>query len=118
MPRVKGGMKTRRRRKKLLKRARGYYGARSKLYSMAKQASEHALLHAYKDRRTKKREFRKLWIMRINAAARSLGMTYNQFIYGLKKANISLNRKALAYLAYHDPPAFNKIAETVKKQIA
>ncbi len=118
MPRVKGGYKTRRRRKKLLKKARGYFGARSKLYKVAKTAVEHALVHAYNDRRNKKREFRRLWIIRINAAVRSLGMTYSQFINGLKKANIYLDRKVLADLAYNNPDKFNEIARIAKKQLA
>ncbi len=118
MPRVKGGFTTRRRRKKLLKKARGYYGGRSRLYKVAREAVDHALRHAYDDRKNKKRDFRRLWIIRINAAARSLDMTYSQFMYGLKKSSISLNRKVLSDLAYNDPEAFNKIVETVKAKIS
>ncbi len=115
MPRAKGGYKTRRRRKKILKMAKGYYGARSRLYRVATEAVDRALLNAYKDRRLKKREFRALWIIRINAAVRSLGMTYSQFMNKLKIANINLNRKALADLAFNDPKSFSELFETVKK---
>ncbi|MCK5503548.1 MAG: 50S ribosomal protein L20 [Thermodesulfovibrionia bacterium] len=115
MPRARGGYKTRRRRKKVLKMAKGYYGARSRLYKVATQAVDKALLHAYRDRKAKKREFRSLWIIRINAAVRALGMTYSQFMNKLKNMNIQLNRKALADLAYNDPQAFNSLSEMVKK---
>jgi large subunit ribosomal protein L20 len=115
MPRARGGFKTRRRRKKVLNRAKGFYGARSRLYRVAAQAVDRALLNAYRDRRVKKREFRALWIIRINAAVRALGMTYSQFMNSLKKANVQLNRKALADLAYHDPKSFTNLVEMVKK---
>ena len=115
MPRARGGYKTRRRRKKVLKMAKGYYGARSRLYRVATQAVDKALLHAYRDRKAKKREFRSLWIIRINAAVRAMGMTYSQFMNKLKNMNIQLNRKALADLAYNDPQAFNNLSEMVKK---
>jgi len=118
MPRARGGFKTRRRRKKLLKKARGFYGARSRLYTIAHEAVDHALQYAYRDRRAKKRDFRRLWIIRINAAARELGLTYSQFMAGLKKAGIGLDRKALADIAYHDAQAFGKIVDTVKKAIS
>ncbi len=118
MPRAKGGFKTRRRRKKILERAKGYYGAKSKLYRIATEAVDKALRHAYDDRRAKKREFRALWIARINAAARALGLTYSQFMAGIKKAKIGLDRKSLAYIAYSDPKAFSEITDTVKKQLA
>ncbi len=118
MPRAKGGFKTRRRRKKVLKQAKGYYGARSRLYKTASEAVDKALLYSYRDRKAKKREFRSLWIIRINAAVRALGMSYSQFMAGLKRSEIALNRKTLADLAYSDPKAFGKIAETVKKQLA
>ncbi len=114
MPRVKGGYKTRRRRKKLLKKAKGYYGGRSKLFRTASQAVDHALSHAYSDRRKKKRDFRRLWIIRINAALRSLGVSYSQFMNALKKAEIKLNRKMLADLAYNDMKAFTDLTNTVK----
>jgi large subunit ribosomal protein L20 len=114
MPRAKGGFKTRRRRKKILEMAKGYYGAKSRLYRIATEAVDKAMQYAYRDRRNKKREFRALWIIRINAALRALGMTYSQFISGLKKADIALNRKTLADMAYNDPAAFNQLAEKVK----
>lgn len=115
MPRARGGYKTRRRRKKVLKMAKGFYGARSKLYKVATQAVDKALLHAYKDRRVKKREFRSLWIVRINAAVRAMGMSYSQFMNQLKNMDIQLNRKSLADLAYNDPKGFTNLVETVKK---
>ncbi|MBF0464623.1 MAG: 50S ribosomal protein L20 [Nitrospirae bacterium] len=118
MPRAKGGFKTRRRRKKLLDKARGYYGGRSKLYRVACEAVDHALTHAYTDRKLKKREFRALWIIRINAAVRAIGLTYSKFIAGLKKANIELDRKVLADLALNDIARFNEIAESVKANLA
>jgi large subunit ribosomal protein L20 len=114
MPRAKGGFKTRRRRKKLLEKAKGYYGARSRLYRIATEAVDKALGYSYRDRKVKKREFRSLWIIRINAAVRAFGLTYSQFISRLKKANIVLNRKALADMAYNDPAAFNQLVEKVK----
>lgn len=114
MPRAKGGFKTRRYHKKILDRAKGYYGGRSKLYRVATQAVDKALLASYKDRKAKKREFRALWITRINAAARLCGLTYNQLISGLSKLNINLNRKALADMAFHDIKAFEELANKVK----
>jgi len=117
MPRAKGGYKTRRRRKKLLEKAKGFYGGRKNLYRVAKESVEKALLHSYRDRKNRKREFRALWIVRINAAVRSMGLSYSQFIAGMKKAGIELDRKALADIAYNDLPAFEKIVETVKKEI-
>ena len=95
--------------------AKGYYGARSRLFRVATQAVDKALLHAYRDRRVKKREFRSLWIVRINAAVRALGMSYSQFMNRLKNMDVQLNRKALADLAYHDPKAFTNLVELVKK---
>jgi large subunit ribosomal protein L20 len=114
MPRAKGGFKTRRRRKKVLERAKGYYAAKSRLYRVATEAVDKALLYAYRDRRVKKREFRSLWIIRINAAARALGLTYSQFMSRLKQANIALNRKVLADMAYNDPSAFSQLVEKIK----
>jgi large subunit ribosomal protein L20 len=114
MPRAKGGFKTRRRRKKILEMAKGYYGAKSRLFRIATEAVDKALQYAYRDRKNKKREFRSLWIIRINAALRALGMTYSQFMSGMKKANIVLNRKVLADMAYNDPAAFSQLAEKVK----
>lgn len=117
MPRAKGGYKTRRRRKRLLEKAKGFYGGRKNLYRVARESVEKGLLHAYRDRKTKKREFRSLWIVRINAAVRALGINYSQFIDGMKKAGIDLDRKVLADMAYNDPAAFEKIVEAVKKEI-
>jgi large subunit ribosomal protein L20 len=114
MPRVKGGFKTRRRRKIILERAKGYYGAKSRLYRVATEAVDKALQYAYRDRRVKKREFRSLWIIRINAAARAFGLSYSQLMSRLKKANIALSRKALADIAYNDPSAFSQLVEKVK----
>jgi large subunit ribosomal protein L20 len=114
MPRAKGGFKTRRRRKKILERAKGYYGSKSRLYRVATEAVDKALQYAYRDRRAKKREFRSLWIIRINAAVRAFGLSYSQFMSRLKNANIALNRKALADMAYNDPSAFNQLVEKVK----
>jgi large subunit ribosomal protein L20 len=114
MPRAKGGFKTRRRRKAILERAKGYYGAKSRLYRVATEAVDKALQYAYRDRKAKKRDFRALWIIRINAAVRASGLTYSQFISGLKKAEITLNRKALADMAYNDPSAFSQLVEKVK----
>lgn len=118
MPRAKGGFKTRRRRKKVLEMAKGYYSAKSRLFRIATEAVDKALQYAYRDRKAKKREFRSLWVIRINAAARAAGLTYSQLISGLKKSQISLNRKALADMAYNDPKAFNALAETIKKKLA
>lgn len=118
MPRAKGGFKTRRRRKKILERAKGYYGAKSRLYRIATEAVDKALQYSYRDRKVKKREFRSLWIIRINAAVRALGLTYSQFMSGMKKAQIALDRKALAHMAYNDPEAFSRVADTVKQKLA
>ncbi len=114
MPRAKGGFKTRRYHKKVLDKAKGQYGGRSRLYKVASQIVDKGLLSAYKDRKLKKREFRALWITRISAAVRSFGLTYSVFMDGLKKNNINLNRKSLADLAYTDPTAFSKLAEDIK----
>ena len=114
MPRAKGGFKTRRYHKKVLDKAKGYSGGRSKLYKNDAQAVDKALVAAYKDRRLKKREFRSLWIVRINAAVRALGIPYSQFMNSLKKANVTLDRRALAELAYSDPNAFGQLVEQVK----
>lgn len=118
MPRTKGGTTTRKRHKKVLGLAKGYYGARSRCYKVAREAVEHALQHAYRDRRAKKREFRRLWIVRINAATRGAGMTYSQFIDGLKKAGIGLDRKVLADIAYHDSAAFGELVEKARQALA
>lgn len=116
MPRAKGGFKTKRRRKKILARAKGYYASKSRLFRIAKQAVDRSLLYAYRDRKVRKREFRALWIIRINAALRVLGLTYSQFMSMLKKANIALNRKSLADMAYNDPSAFSQLIEKVKNE--
>ena len=116
MPRAKGGFKTRRRRKKILERAKGYYASKSRLFRVAKQAVDRSLLYAYRDRKARKREFRALWIIRINAAVRALGLTYSQFMSRLKKANIALNRKSLADMDYNDPSSFSQLIEKVKNE--
>jgi len=118
MPRAKGGFKTRHRRKKVLEQAKGYYSAKSRLFRIATEAVDKALQYAYRDRKVKKREFRSLWIIRINAAVRAAGMTYSQFMTGVKNAKIALNRKALADMAYNDPKAFSELTESVKKKLA
>ena len=114
MARVKGAMRTRARHKKILKLAKGYFGAKSKLFRMANQAVMKSLNYAYNDRRAKKRDFRKLWIARINAAARINGLSYSRFISGLKKSGIELNRKVLADMAVNDAAAFAQLAELAK----
>ncbi len=118
MPRAKGGIKTRQRHKKILDRAKGYYGGKGRLFKAASETVDKGLQYAYRDRKAKKREFRALWITRSSAAVRSMGLNYSQFINGLKKAEIGLDRKALADLAYSDPAAFSSIAETVKAKLA
>lgn len=118
MPRAKGGFKTRRRHKKVLELAKGYYGARSRSYKVAAGAVEKALQYAYRDRRAKKREMRSLWIVRINAAARALGITYGKLMEGLRKARIELSRKVLADMALNDPKAFEKIVDTAKAALS
>ena len=118
MPRAISGPVTRHRRKKVLKQAKGYRGAKSKLYKKAKETLDRALQYAYRDRRVKKREFRKLWIIRINAAVRADGLTYSKFIVGLKKANIGLDRKILAELAVNDPASFKLLTEKAKVELA
>ncbi len=116
MPRTKGGVKARRRHNKRLKLAKGYYGGRSKLFRTATEAVDKALLYAYRDRRQRKRDFRRLWITRINAAAVLNGLSYSRFITGLKLANVTLDRKSLANLAVHDPEGFGHLAEMAKQQ--
>ena len=115
MPRVKRGTKRHDRRKKILKLAKGYYLGKSKLYKFAKESVDKALGYAYRDRKARKREFRKLWIIRIGAAARQNGLNYNQLIHGLKVAGVDLDRKVLADIALQDPAAFTQLAETAKK---
>jgi len=114
MPRVKRGVQARARHKKVLKEARGYYGARSRVYRVAKQAVTKAGQYAYRDRRQKKRQFRSLWIVRINAEARVNGISYSNMINGLTKAGVEVGRKVLADLAVHDKVAFAAIAEQAK----
>ncbi len=114
MPRSVNSVASRQRRKKILKSARGYFGARSKVYTVAKNAVEKAMLYAYRDRRNKKRAFRRLWIARINAAARQNGTTYSRLMHQLKEKNIDLNRKVLADLAMHHPEAFKAVVDQVK----
>lgn len=114
MPRVKGAVRTRVRHKKILKLAKGYFGAKSKLFKTANQAVMKSLSYAYRDRKARKRDFRKLWITRINAAARINGLSYSKFMNGLKKAGISLNRKVLADMAVNDADAFAQLADKVK----
>ena len=106
MPRVKGGTVTRKRRKKVLKLAKGYYGSKHTLFKVANQQVMKSLMYAYRDRRQKKRDFRKLWIARINAAARMNGLSYSRFMHGLKLAGIEVNRKMLSEIAIHDEKAF------------
>ena len=117
MARIKGGMNAKRKHKKVLKLAKGFRGARSKQYRVAKQSVMRALTESYRGRKEKKRQFRELWITRINAACRQNDISYSKFMYGLKKANITLNRKILAELAVTDANAFAKLAETAKKNI-
>jgi large subunit ribosomal protein L20 len=114
MPRVKRGVQARARHKKVLKQAKGYYGARSRVYRVAKQAVIKAGQYAYRDRRQRKRQFRSLWIVRINAAAREHGLSYSRFMNGLSKAGVELDRKVLADLAVFDKPAFGALAEQAK----
>ena len=116
MPRAKGGPRKARRRKKVLKQAKGYVGGRRRLFRTAKETVLRAGVFAYRDRRQKKRRFRSLWIIRINAAARALGLSYSSLMNGLKKAGVALDRKILAELAIKDPAAFAKLAETAKAQ--
>lgn len=115
--RVKRGFKARRRRKKVLKLAKGFRGGRSKLYRTAADAVDKALMYAYRDRRVRKRDFRKLWIARINAAARINNLSYSNFMHGLKLANIELDRKVLAELAISDPDGFAQIANLASQQL-
>ena len=114
MARVKRGVVARARHKKVLKQAKGYYGARRKVYRVAKQAVIKAGQYAYRDRRTRKRQFRRLWIVRINAAARQFGLSYSRFMDGLNKAGIEVDRKVLADLAVHDIAAFGALVEKAK----
>ena len=114
MPRVKRGTKRRHRRKKMLRLAKGYYTGKSKLYRAAKEAIEKSLGYAYRDRRARKREFRSLWIVRINAAARLNNLSYSRLISGLQKAGVAIDRKILADLAVSDPAGFSALAQTAR----
>ena len=118
MARVKRGVIARRRHKKILKRAKGYYGARSRVFRVAKQAVTKAGQYAYRDRRQRKRQFRALWIARINAGARMNGLSYSRFIAGMKKAAIEIDRKVLADLAVHDKAIFGQLVEKAKAALA
>jgi len=117
MPRVRRGFKARHRRNKVLKLAKGYRGARSKLFRSATEAVDRALNYAFRDRRVKKRDFRSLWITRINAASRINGLSYSKFIFGLKKAQVEIDRKVLADIAVSDPKGFAEIAGVAKASI-
>ena len=118
MARVKGGMNARKKHNRVLKLAKGYRGSRSKQYRVAKQSVMRALTSSYAGRKEKKRQFRQLWIARINAAARMNGLSYSKFMYGLKLADVQINRKMLAELAVNDPAAFTALAEVAKSKLA
>ena len=118
MARVKGSVATRKRRKRILKLAKGYYGAKHKLFKTAKEQVMNSYYYAFRDRRQKKRDFRKLWIARINAAARMNGLSYSKLMHGLKLADIEVNRKMLADIAIADAAAFTALAEEAKKALA
>ena len=118
MARVKGGFVRTRRRKRILKLAKGYFGSKHRLFKTAKEQVGKSLMYAYRDRRNKKRDFRRLWIVRINAAARINGLTYSKFMYGLKLAGVEVNRKMLADLAVNDIASFNALANVAKEKIS
>jgi large subunit ribosomal protein L20 len=118
MPRVKRGTKARRRHKKVLKLAKGYVGGRRKQYRQARETVERGLVYAYRDRKVRKREFRGLWIVRINAAARQHGLSYSQFMHGLKEGGLGIDRKMLADLAVRDPSGFGQVAQLAKTHLA
>ena len=117
MPRAKNSVASRRRRKKVLKQAKGYFGARGRLFRTAREAVDRAQAYSYRDRRNRKRDFRRLWIARINAAARLHGLSYSQLIYGLSRADIAVNRKILADMAVRDPGAFASVVEEAKSHL-
>jgi large subunit ribosomal protein L20 len=117
MPRVKRSVHARKKRRKVLAQAKGYWGIKKSSYKYAKEQVEHSLVYAYRDRKNKKREFRRLWIIRINAGARANGLSYNQFIAGLKAAEVELDRKILAELAANDPAKFAEIAGQAKQAL-
>lgn len=118
MPRVKRGFTLRRRRKRLFKLSKGFRSARGNLYRLARESVDRALKFSYRDRRARKRDFRRLWIVRINAAARSCDITYSQMIRGLRRANIAVDRKMLSEMAINDFPSFTKLATIAKENIA
>jgi large subunit ribosomal protein L20 len=118
MPRVKRSVHARKKRRKVLEQAKGYWGIKKSSYTYAKEQVEHSLTYAYRDRKNRKRDFRRLWIMRINAAARANGLSYNQFIAGLKAAEIELDRKVLADLAATDPAKFGELAGQARSALA
>lgn len=118
MPRTKNGPASRERKRRYLKAAKGFYGGRSRLYRAARESVERSMVFAYRDRRRKKRDFRRLWIARINAAARLNGLSYNRFINGLKKAEVNIDRRMLAEMAVNDSEAFRNLAEMAKKTAA
>jgi len=118
MPRVKRAVAAKKKRRTVLARAKGYYGNKSRSYKAAKEQVQHSLQYAYRDRRNKKREIRRLWITRINAAARVNGMSYSTFMNGLKKAGVTLDRKVLSDIAINDPVAFAKLVEVAKAQVS
>ena len=117
MTRVKGGSRAHQRHKKILKLARGYRGAKSKLYRPAHEQVMHSLAYAYAHRKDRKNDFRKLWIARINAAARNQGLSYSRFIYGLNKAGVAVNRKMLSEMAIHDEAAFSQLINSAKTNL-
>ena len=117
MPRVKRAVSAHKKRRTVLNRAKGYYGAKSRSYRAAKEQVQHSLQYAYRDRRNKKREIRRLWITRINAAARINGLSYSVFMNGLKKAGVELDRKVLSDMAVNDPKAFASLVEVAKKAL-
>ena len=117
MPRVRNSVASRRRRKKVLKQARGYFGGRSRLFRTAREAVNRAQAYSYRDRRVRKRDFRKLWIARINAAARLNGVSYSQLIHGLTQASVTINRKILADLVVRDPEAFTAVVEQARAHL-
>ena len=118
MPRSKGGVVSRRRRNRVLKQAKGFFGSKHCLYKVANQQVMKSLVYAYRDRKNNKRNFRKLWIVRINAASRALGLSYNQLMHGLKLANVDINRKMLADLAVNDAAMFENLCTTAKNALA
>lgn len=117
MPRANNSVASHRRRKKVIAQAKGYWGRRNRLYKTAEEAVNRSMVYAYRDRKQRKRDFRRLWITRINAASRLNGMTYGQFIHGMQLASIEIDRKALAELAVNDPAGFTAVAQTVRASL-